>query len=93
MANSALICMVTVVFGLIVNSMAAFALSRLVTQSESIRPAIVGMDYFKQMTRATGTARGQIMAYASMITVPVLALFIAFQRAFTNSIASSGVKG
>jgi len=25
--------------------------------------------------------------------VPVLALFIAFQRAFINSIASSGVKG
>lgn len=32
------------------------------------------------------------MAYASMITVPVLTLFVAFQRAFVNSIASSGVK-
>jgi multiple sugar transport system permease protein len=54
---------------------------------------MVGMDYFKQMTGSTGTAWGQIMAYASMITVPVLVLFIAFQRAFINSIASSGVKG
>jgi ABC-type glycerol-3-phosphate transport system permease component len=36
---------------------------------------------------------GQFMAYASMITVPVLVMFIAFQRAFINSIASSGVKG
>ena len=65
----------------------------MVTQSEAIRPVMVGMDYFKQMTGSTGTAWGQIMAYASMITVPVLALFIAFQRAFINSIASSGVKG
>ncbi len=65
----------------------------MVTQSEAIRPAMVGMDYFKQMTGASGTAWGQIMAYASMITVPVLVLFIAFQRAFISSIASSGVKG
>ena len=36
---------------------------------------------------------GQVMAYASMITLPVLALFLAFQRSFINSIASSGVKG
>jgi multiple sugar transport system permease protein len=28
-----------------------------------------------------------------MITVPVLALFLAFQRAFIGSIASAGVKG
>jgi multiple sugar transport system permease protein len=32
-------------------------------------------------------------AYATMITVPVLALFLAFQRSFINSIASSAVKG
>lgn len=32
------------------------------------------------------------MAYASVITVPVLALFLAFQRSFVNSIATSGVK-
>jgi multiple sugar transport system permease protein len=33
------------------------------------------------------------MAYTSIITLPVVALFIAFQRAFVNSIAASGVKG
>ena len=58
-------------------------------QTEELRPVLVGIDYFSQLT----TNWGQIMAYASMITVPVLALFIAFQRAFINSIASSGVKG
>jgi multiple sugar transport system permease protein len=33
------------------------------------------------------------MAYSSLITIPVVALFIAFQKSFINSIASSGVKG
>ncbi len=61
----------------------------MVVQSEELRPAMVGIDYFKQLN----VSWGQLMAYASMITLPVLALFIAFQRAFINSIASSGVKG
>lgn len=58
-------------------------------QSEELRPVMVGIDYFKQLS----VSWGQIMAYATMITVPVLMLFVAFQRAFINSIASSGVKG
>jgi len=58
-------------------------------QTESLRPVMVGIDYFSQLT----TNWGQIMAYASLITIPVLVLFIAFQRSFINSIASSGVKG
>jgi multiple sugar transport system permease protein len=58
-------------------------------QSEELRPVMVGIDYFKQLN----VSWGQIMAYASIITAPVLVLFIAFQRSFINSIASSGVKG
>jgi len=65
----------------------------MVVQSEELRPVMVGIDYFKQMGSGSGVSWGQIMAYASMITVPVLALFIAFQKAFINSVASSGVKG
>ena len=61
----------------------------MVTQSEAVRPAMVGIDYFKQLN----TSWGQIMAYASIITIPVLALFVAFQRSFVNSIASQGLKG
>lgn len=61
----------------------------MVTQSEAVRPAMVGIDYFKQLN----TSWGQIMAYATIITVPVLALFVAFQRSFVNSIASQGLKG
>lgn len=61
----------------------------MVVQSEEYRPVMVGIQYFFQLN----VSWGQIMAYASMITVPVLALFLAFQRAFIGSIASSGVKG
>jgi multiple sugar transport system permease protein len=61
----------------------------MVVQSEELRPAMVGIDYFKQLN----VSWGQMMAYASIITVPVLIMFVAFQRAFINSIASSGVKG
>jgi multiple sugar transport system permease protein len=61
----------------------------MVVQTEELRPVMVGIDYFKQLN----VSWGQIMAYATMITVPILILFIAFQRSFINSIASSGVKG
>jgi multiple sugar transport system permease protein len=61
----------------------------MVVQSENLRPVMLGIQYFYQLN----VSWGQIMAYASMITVPVLALFVAFQRSFINSIASSGVKG
>ncbi len=33
------------------------------------------------------------MAYTSLITIPVIIIFLMFQRAFISSIASSGVKG
>lgn len=58
-------------------------------QQESLRPVMVGMQYFFQLN----TAWGEIMAYTSMITVPVLVVFLAFQRAFVSSVAASGVKG
>jgi multiple sugar transport system permease protein len=61
----------------------------MVVQSEELRPVMLGIAYFFQLN----VSWGQIMAYASMITVPVLALFLAFQRAFISSIASAGVKG
>ncbi len=36
---------------------------------------------------------GELMAYLSVITVPVLAFYLILQRAFVSSIASTGVKG
>ncbi|MEZ0067014.1 multiple sugar transport system permease protein [Streptacidiphilus sp. MAP12-20] len=61
----------------------------MVVQDEKLRPVMVGMQYFFQDT----TAWGEVMAYASMITIPVLVVFLAFQRAFVSSVAASGVKG
>jgi len=61
----------------------------MVVQSEERRPVMIGLQYFFQLN----VSWGQIMAYSSMITIPVLVLFLAFQRAFISSIASAGVKG
>ena len=36
---------------------------------------------------------GQIMAYATVVTLPVLAVFLAFQRQFVASVVGSGIKG
>ena len=61
----------------------------MVVQSEQLRPVMVGVSYFFQLK----VHWGEIMAYSTLITLPVLALFLAFQRAFVNSIAATGVKG
>jgi multiple sugar transport system permease protein len=58
-------------------------------QDEQLRPLNVGMDYFFQLK----TAWGQVMAYGSIVIIPVIVVFLAFQRAFVDSIASTGVKG
>jgi multiple sugar transport system permease protein len=61
----------------------------LVVQQEDMRPVMLGVSYFFQLE----VAWGEIMAYLTMITAPVVAFFMVFQRAFIESIASSGVKG
>lgn len=61
----------------------------MVVQSEQFRPVMVGIQYFFQLN----VAWGEIMAYLSTITIPVLILYLSLQRAFIESIASSGVKG
>ncbi|MCE0505920.1 carbohydrate ABC transporter permease [Roseivivax sp. GX 12232] len=61
----------------------------MVVQDEGYRPVMVGLQYFFQLNRAWG----EIMAYLSLITLPVLAFYFVLQRAFISSIASTGVKG
>ena len=67
----------------------SFLWPNMVIQSESVRPVMVGMNYFFQQN----TQWGVVMAYATMVTLPVLALFLAFQKAFVTSLAGSSVKG
>jgi len=61
----------------------------MVVQDEAHRPIMVGLGYFFQLD----VAWGELMAYLSLITVPVLVLYLVLQRAFIASIASTGVKG
>ena len=61
----------------------------MVVQAEEYRPIMVGLQYFFQLN----TAWGEIMAYLTIITVPVLIFYLMLQKAFIASIASTGVKG
>ncbi len=61
----------------------------MVTQSQEFRPVMVGLQYFFQLN----IAWGEVMAYLSIITVPVLIFYLFLQRAFIASIASTGIKG
>lgn len=65
----------------------------MVVQTEALRPVQVGLDYFWASTSEEGTQWGEIMAYSTLITLPILVIFVVFQRAFVASVASSGVKG
>ena len=62
----------------------------LVTTGPDVRPLTLGLSVFVTQPPISW---GDIMAYAFMMTVPLLAVFILFQRWFVQSVASSGVKG
>ena len=61
----------------------------MVVREETYRPIMVGLQYFFQLN----TAWGEVMAYLTVITVPVLIFYLLLQRAFIASIASTGIKG
>jgi multiple sugar transport system permease protein len=58
-------------------------------QSEEFRPVMVGLQYYFQQD----IAWNEVMAFLSLITIPVLILFLALQRTYIESIAESGIKG
>jgi multiple sugar transport system permease protein len=58
-------------------------------QSEEIRPVMIGLSYFFQLE----VAWGEVMAFLSFITIPVLIFFLLIQRTYIESIAASGIKG
>lgn len=62
----------------------------MVTTGDTYRPLMVGMqDFFGQ----SPLIWGPIMAYASMVTIPILIVFLLFQKWFIQSVTSTGVKG
>lgn len=61
----------------------------MVVQSEEYRPIMIGLQYFQQMN----IEWGEMMAFLSFTTIPVLIFFLAMQRTYIESIAASGIKG
>ena len=62
----------------------------MVTRGDQYQPLMVGMSYFQTQQPIKW---GSIMAYAAMVTIPVLITFLLFQKWFVQSVSSSGVKG
>ncbi len=62
----------------------------MVTRGPDVRPLTVGIQsYFGQDPRLWG----DLMAFSAMITIPVLIVFLLFQKWFVQSVASTGIKG
>jgi multiple sugar transport system permease protein len=62
----------------------------MVTRGETYRPLMVAIQqFFSQNPKVWG----DIMAFASMVTIPVLIVFLLFQKWFVQSVATTGVKG
>jgi multiple sugar transport system permease protein len=62
----------------------------MVTRGEDFRPLTVGMQqYFGYNPKIWGDT----MAFGAMITIPVLIVFLLFQKWFVQSVASTGIKG
>ncbi len=62
----------------------------MVVREEKFRPLMNGIDFFHTQAPINWAA---IMGYAAMVTVPVLVIFLIFQKWFVASVSSSGVKG
>jgi multiple sugar transport system permease protein len=62
----------------------------IVTRGVDVRPLPVGIGVF---ATTPPVSWGDIMAYTVLMTLPLLAVFLVFQRQFVQGVASSGVKG
>lgn len=62
----------------------------MVTRGIEVRPLPVGIGVFQTTSPISW---GDIMAYTVMMTLPLLIIFLIFQRHFIQGVASSGVKG
>ncbi len=70
----------------------------MVVQTNQYRPVMVGLGFYWQTFSASTPGEGvlpwgEMMAYLTIITLPVIILFLSLQRVFVESIATSGVKG
>ena len=61
----------------------------LVVHGQRSLPVMLGIQQFFGRSNAWG----EIMAYSTLVTLPVLAVFVLFQRRFVQSVVHSGLKG
>jgi len=62
----------------------------MVTRGPEVRPLTIAIQqFFSQDPKLWG----DIFAFSTMVTLPVLLLFLVFQKWFIRSVASSGIKG
>ena len=62
----------------------------MIARTEDVRPLPIGLTFFR------GTppfAWADLLAYATMMVLPVVIVFVIFQRHFIEGVASSGLKG
>ena len=62
----------------------------MVTRGVDVRPLPLGIGTF---TTTPPVQWGDIMAYATLMTLPLLIVFVIFQRWFVAGVAASGIKG
>lgn len=62
----------------------------MITRTVDVRPLPMGIAEFQGLPP---TQWGDIMAYAALMVVPLLIVFIVFQRQFVQGVATSGLKG
>jgi len=70
----------------------------MVVQTNEFRPVMIGLGFFWQNFGANTVGEGilpwgEMMAYLSIITIPLIIFFLVLQKAFVESIASTGIKG
>ena len=62
----------------------------MITRTVDVRPLPMGIAEFQGLPP---TQWGDIMAYAAMMVIPLLIVFVIFQRQFVQGVATSGLKG
>src|SRR5205809_3795911 len=62
----------------------------LVTRGPEVRPLPLGIAVFQTLPPVQW---GDIMPFATLMTLPLLVVFLAFQDAFVRSVARTGIKG
>ena len=82
--------LLTVALFALVGSWNAFTWPLVVTNSEAMRTVQIGVSYFAQ---ESGTNYPLLMAAATFSVVPVLLLFAALHRHFTEGMARAGLRG